>query len=512
MPEIIRSLLVVLTIALFAFRFAKAPLTAVAQSAQDFDLRRNAWFGITLLLFLSHNFWIFAVGTVVILVVGVRKDSNTVAFAIALLFAAPLVTDQVTGFGVVNYLLDVNYFRFISLCVFLPLALRIRKEKGTVRFGSATPEKFLIAYLALSLIRQILVDSTTSTLRSAVYLLTDVILPYYVASRSLKSVASIRDVMASLVMASALAGAIGFFEFLKKWLLYSNIPGALGAEWGFGSYLLRGDNLRGTASTGQALILGYLMAVALGMYIFVSKSIPGKRSAQLGFGVIMLGLLAPLSRGPWVGALLLGTAFIATGQNAAWNLAKAAGIVTLGFLLALATPFGSKIIDHLPFIGTVDADNVLYRERLFTNSMKVISDNLWFGSYDFMSTPEMLELKFTYDGGIIDLVNSYIAIALSGGITSLAAFVGVFVWIVLKLYQSIRQQKKSDSEILLLRRCLFATMIAILFMIATMSSISFIPIIYWFLAGICVAVLKMPDDSGVKQECSIKVVLPRLRV
>ncbi|MEO7108146.1 MAG: hypothetical protein ABIZ09_17350 [Rhodoferax sp.] len=498
MPEIVRSLLVVLFIATFAFQFSRAPLTAQALSLKDFNARRNAWFGITLLLFLSNNFWIFSIGTAVILLVGARKDSNPIAFAMVLLFAAPLVTDQVSGFGIANFLVELNYFRLISLCVFLPMAMRIRKEKGVIRFGGTTPEKFLICYMMIGLMRQILVDSSTNTMRSVLYLLTDVVLPYYVASRGLRNVAAIRDAMASFVMAAALAGAIGFFEFLKKWLLYSNIPNALGTEWGLGTYLLRGENLRGTASTGQAIVLGYVMAVAIGFYLFVSKSIPNKRLALLGYGVLGIGLLAPLSRGPWMGALLLAIVFVGTGQNAAKNLTKAAAVFTLIFLLALATPYGSTIVDHLPFIGTLESENVIYRERLFNNSMAVIFQNPWFGSYNFMSTPEMLELKSSYDGAIIDLVNSYIAIALSGGIISLAAFGGVFFWIVTKVYGAIKRRKEIDPEIKILLRCLLATLIAILFMIATVSSISFIPIIYWLVAGICISALNLVAPSPTK--------------
>lgn len=496
MPEIIRSLLIVLFIAVFAFQFAKAPLTAAVQTRQDFDLRRNAWFGITLALFLSNSFWIFSAVTIIILFIGARKDSNAVAFAMVLLFAAPLVTDQISGLGIVNYLLELNYFRLISLCVFLPVAIRLRREKGVSKFGSPTHEKFLIAYLVLGLIRQILVDSTTNTLRSALYLVTDVILPYYVASRSLKNTAAIRDVMASFALAASLIGVIGFFEFLKKWLLYSNIPGALGTDWGLGTYLLRGLNLRGTASTGQAIVLGYVMVVALGFYLFVNKSIPNRKYALMGFGILVIGLLAPLSRGPWIGAVLMAIVFVGSGPNAARNLAKAGVFAMVVFLAALATPYGSTIIDHLPFVGTLEADNVVYRERLLTNSLIVISHNLWFGSYDFMSTPEMLELKFTYDGGIIDLVNSYIAITLSGGITALTAFVGFFGWIVVRLYAVIRKQKQIESEFQILQRCLLATLVAILFMIATVSSISFIPIVYWLVAGICVASLNIANAKN----------------
>ncbi len=442
-------------------------------------------------LFLANNFWLFLIISAIIFIYGLKKDLNPFAFAMALLFAAPLIQSQVSGFGVVNYLVDLNYFRIIAVFILLPLTLQLRKEKGAIRFGSTTPEKLLIAYLALGLFRQILVDSTTNTLRTFLYDVTDVILPYYVASRYFKTIESIRDAMASFVLAAAIMGLIGGFEFFKGWLLYSNIPGALGTEWGLGGYLMRGANLRATATTGQAIVLGYAMVVALGFYLFVSRSIVSKKLALLGLGALLIGLLAPLSRGPWMGALLLAIVYIGTGPDAGRNLAKSVFIALLVFLVALVTPYGATIIDHLPFIGTLEAANVTYRERLFTNSMTVIMRNFWFGSYDFMSTPEMLELKFTYDGGIIDLVNSYIAIALSGGITALAAFTSFFGWIGVKLFAAIKNKPPQHAELHQLQRALIATLTAILFMITAASSIALVPIIYWIVAGFCMATLRL---------------------
>ncbi len=496
MSEIIRSLLVVLFIALLTFHFARVPLIGAGMLQKDFEVRRNAWLGVTCALFLSNNFWIFLIISAILLLHGRSRDSNTFALAMVLLFAAPLVQDQVTGLGVVNYLVELNYFRIISIFALLPLAWRLRQEKGTKRFGSMAPEKFLIAYLALGLFRQILVDSPTNTLRTFLYDITDVILPYYVASRYFKAIAPLRDAMMAFVLGASVIGLIGGFEFFKGWLLYSNIPGALGTEWGLGGYLLRGANLRATATTGQALVLGYSMVVALGFYLYASRALNNKKLTLLGMGLLLIGLLAPLSRGPWMGALLLGVIYIGTGPDAGRKLAKSGFILLIVFLAALATPYGATIVDHLPFVGTLEADNVLYRERLFTNSMTVISQNLWFGSYDFMNTPEMQELKFNYDGGIIDLVNSYIAITLSGGVVSLAAFAGFFGLIVTKIFAALRNTKTPQSELYHLQRALLATLVTILFMIATVSSISFIPIIYWIVAGLVVSATNMKNVNA----------------
>jgi hypothetical protein len=109
----------------------------------------------------------------------------------------------------------------------------------------------------------------TAELRTAIfYPFIDIFLPYYVGSRSLRSLVATKDALASLVISSLILGVIGIFEFLKSWLLYSSLPTVLGVSFGMGNYLGRGDLgvIRALASTGHSIALGYVLVIALLLY------------------------------------------------------------------------------------------------------------------------------------------------------------------------------------------------------------------------------------------------------
>ena len=76
MPEILRSLIVVLFIAFTVFHFGKKTFVSMGMSEADFVLRRNAWLIITLAAFLTHNFWIFCAVTTGAVVYAAKRDSS----------------------------------------------------------------------------------------------------------------------------------------------------------------------------------------------------------------------------------------------------------------------------------------------------------------------------------------------------------------------------------------------------------------------------------------------------
>jgi len=499
MPEILRSLLVVLIIAITVFGFTQGPITARAIAPSNFVLRRNIWFVITLAAFLANNYWIFVGIAAFFLIYGAKREQNKIALLFSVLFAVPLFRVEISGLGIVNYFFDIDYFRMLSLVVLLPSFLLLRKQQGTTAFLKNTPDKFLAAFLLLGLVRQFQIDSLTNILRTVFYLFIDIFLPYYVASRSLRSIEAFRDALSSFVVAVLIISVIGVVELGKGWLLYSNVSHSLGIEWGFGGYLARAGNLRAIASTGQAIVLGYIITVALGLYLFVSRSIKNPFARGLGYLTLGAGLISPLSRGPWVGAIFTGIIYIFTTPKPIILLAKLIIPFSALFFLLLISPVGPTIIDHLPFVGTIDAENVLFRERLLENSLQVIARNPFFGSYDYMLTPEMEELRAGPNGGIIDVVNSYLAILLSGGLVALALFIGFFISIIIGLIHSMRNAYKIESEHRQLGRALLATIAGILITIYTVSSIIFIPIIYWLIGGLCVAYIQMAKYESVNR-------------
>ena len=142
------------------------------------------------------------------------------------------------------------------------------------------------------------------------------------------------------------------------------------------------------------------------------------------------------------------------------------------------------MIDHLPFVGTVDSNNVEYRQKLFDASMLVISQHPFFGSPYFMYEGPMQGLRV---GNLIDVVNSYLLIALNTGYLGLGCFAGVFIGAMAALLRALKRQAVGPSEGRLQGRALLGALVAALVTIATVSNILFIPILYWCLAGLAVA-------------------------
>ena len=242
------------------------------------------------------------------------------------------------------------------------------------------------------------------------------------------------------------------------------------------------------------MALGYLLAVGLSFHVYLRAQLP-RWAWRLGILAFVGGLISTVSRAPWLGALLAVAVGLAVGRGGsrrlmtllAWGAAAAIGI--------LVSPIADKAIAYLPFVGTVDEANVTYRKQLFEVSTRVIAQNPIFGSYSYMNTADMESMR--QGQGIIDMVNSYLGVALATGLVGLTLFVGVFAAALIQTWKGIHTAGE-DSESAALGRAIFGTLIAVLFMIATMSSILTVPFVYWTLAGLGVAYSRMmrsPTDA-----------------
>ena len=488
MPEHIRALIVILFLAMTVFAIAHRSACAITK-AGDFARRRNLWFALTLAAFLAQSFWVYLSVATLLLIYSNRREYNPPALFFLLMFLLPVATVQIPGMGLVNFLFDLSHLRILALTILLPVFFSLQKNDN-LSFGRIGPDRALTAYLALTIILSLLREpSVTNTFRQAFYLFIDIFLPYFVISRSLKNLQSFRDALASLVLAIMVLAALAAFEFSKHWLLYASLLTALDLQEGMTAYLGRGGMLRVSASAGQPIVLGYLMAVGIGFYLFLQKHIQQKFMRLSGIVLLTAGLIVPLSRGPWIGAIVLVVVFIVTGRNPARRLMSMALMGMLALPLFAILPGGEKVINLLPFVGSTEKENIDYRENLITNSIIVIQRNPWFGSIDFLETPEMEAMR--QGQGIIDIVNSYIAVALNTGLVGLGLFVGFFAMTLFGIFRAMRSIPDKDSEEHLLGRVLLATLLAIMVIILTVSSISFIPIVYWSVAGLGVAYAQM---------------------
>ena len=491
MPEHLRALVVILVIAGAVFVAARPLACAAAMSDEDFVRRRNLWFALTLAAFLAHDFWIFVVFAAALLLLAVLAEGNKLALYFCVLFAVPAIDAEIPGFGIVEHFFAIDYLRLLALAVLLPawLALRIRPEAEP--FGRSSADKLLLAYLVLQFFLQLPHATLTETLRKGVfYAFVDVFLPYYVASRAARHLAALREALMAFALAALVAAALAVFEFGRHWLLYTPLEDALGVNWGLLNYLERGDGLlRAQASTGQPIVLGYVLAIALTLMLCIKRFIPSTLWRNAALVLLAAGLVAAMSRGPWIGALVMLLAFVATGPRALPRLAKlgVAGLCVLPFLMVSSA--GQALVDFLPYVGTVEADNITYRERLFEISLGVVLDHPFFGAWDFLQLPVMQQLM--QGQGIIDIVNTYLGVALASGLVGLSLFCGFFLVVLVELFAAMRRAGDRDGELYALGRGLFCALLGILVMIFTTSSIGLIAVIYWAIAGLGMAYARM---------------------
>lgn len=485
MPEHLRALVVVLVLSAAVFGLAKAPITARACSEPDFLRRRNVWFALTLTAFLAHNFWVFVVVASCTLVLAVRAEQNRFALYLGLVLALPYLSASIRGFGIVNQLFEVDQLRLLSLVILFPTYLSLRRQPGVEPFGRLICDKLLLCYLGLSFALMLPHVSLTTALRESVlYAFTDTFLIYYVASRSLRTVKAFRDALGAFIVGAMVFSLVIAFEFWGHWLLYAAVDEALGADGQNATYLRRAGLLRAVATSGQAIVAGYTCAIAMGLYFYVRTLVPNAALRHLGLVLLIVGLIGAVSRAPWLGAAAMVVVFIVLGPTPVSSMAKLAlpGLAVLPILLS--TDAGAFIVDLLPWIGSVEARNVEGREHLAAVSLQVIRESPFFGRYDFAAVPAIEALRG--NDGIIDLVNTYIIIALRGGGVSLALFAGIIAVAIFGVAAGLRKIREKRDERHTLGRSLLATLLGVVFIIGTVSPIFFVYPLLWSLVGLCV--------------------------
>ena len=119
--------------------------------------------------------------------------------------------------------------------------------------------------------------SATGSTRTVFLLVIDLLLPYYVLSRSCTNKQSIVEAISALALAAMVLAPLAMFEAAKSWLLYSGI----GSHWQVDSnifgYLRRSDFLRAQVTSGQSIVLGNFYAVVLGLWLYLQSKMSAQR-------------------------------------------------------------------------------------------------------------------------------------------------------------------------------------------------------------------------------------------
>ena len=469
------------------------PAMVQVVSAETYVRWRRLWFLTTLSWFLAHSFWLYVfIMTVALLAVG-RREPHGFGLYLLLLLAVPPWAAPIPGFGIIDHVFMLDHYRLLALVLLGPMAWRLLHQPSTVRLFRSPVDVMVVGYLVLNTLLAFRVGNFTSDARTALMLWIDFFLPYYVASRSIRSMEGFRYVLAGLALGGILLAGLAVIEVMRTWKLYDAASAALGLN-PFSVYKTRGPFVRPGATTIDSIVLGYVMVVATGAYLYLHTRIEGRFWRWMGWMALLTGVLASLSRGPWVGVGLLVFVYLMTSPQPVKRLMQA-GLAGAGALVLLSfTSAGQQFIALLPFVGVEEQGNVEYRANLLTVSLPVIERNLLFGSAHFIDAPELEVMR--QGEGIIDVVNSYLGVVLYAGMVGLLLFLGMFFGALKLLWRGMRLARLSRSQDEhILGRSLLASVLSIMFIIFTLSGIFAVPTVYFVFVGLSSAYFLMLQQA-----------------
>lgn len=489
MIDAVKALVVVLAFSGSVFLLCQFNRQFLVARPQDLLVRQICWLSITSALFLSGDFWIFLLFSTIILLYAVSRDTNPLALYALLLMVAPPLRVKVPGFGMLNFLFDIDILRLLSILVICSVIPRI---------GSAKPQAvdyFVATYILIGLFILFTGDVFTSALRGSFYLVLDIALPYAVASRVVKNRTQLLEVIEAFCLGAIIIALIAVFETIKGWLLYGSVERFLQVPWAYSNYMRREDFLRASASLGHPIVMSYLLTIGF-LFWFALKDQFKKIPVLWWLGLISLfaGSIAGFSRGPVVGLVAGGLLLGATAAVRYLENLRVLAFLGLAVLGVLSSSLWDIIKPYVPFVGSVDAFNVDYRERLIENSIELIKMSPWFGVPGFYS--RLADMGMVQGEGIVDVVNTYIGIALAWGVPACITFALVFLVLMLQILKIRIQagQQANQAQYVALGASLLGALGATMVTLGTTSSILAIPAVYWLVVGIAVSFLRISSS------------------
>lgn len=476
---------VVSTLALFFFR---KPFSQ-ALGARQFNNWRNLWLAIVVSAFLITNYWIFLFISGLIVLVLSRSEPLKPAIYLLVMASVPAQGAHLEGFAGINRLIEVTPQLVFTSVLLIPALFAAKHMKKIARAGTRA-DLFFLLWLILQIVLSTRAPTFTHMLRTGLEHFLAAAPMYYVFSRYPKSIEDIRILSAALILPMLVLSAVTIPEFLRSWHLYNSVSTNWFGQINFG-YVLRGGVLRATASVFNPIVWGFLVMTAIGVSLAFFNDRFSRFYRHAGFALLLFGLIASMSRGPWMGAIVTLIAFVLIGRNMAARTAQLAAGGTIAFLVGLATPFGQTLINLLPFIGSNSGDTVTYRQYLLEAAWEVMLQSPFFGTGDFLAHPRLQALR--QGQGIIDIVNSYLQVGLESGFVGLTLFVCIFLCVLQSLRKAMKSARRYDLKLALYCQAFLATTIGIMVTIFTVSSVGQIPIVYWSFLGIALAVARIEE-------------------
>lgn len=486
MIESIKALVVIFAASLGGFIFASMAFRELIDRKRLTNWR-NAYLIATVAAFIIPNFWLVLFALALIAIAHGAKENVRPAMYLVLLFTMPVASAVVPGFAGINNFLTLYPFNILALVLLLPLIPRQSETRAHANVGLLADICFTVFSL-LMLALSFRDTSITNGFRQSIAYILTAFGPYVVFSRWNWTKENLKVVSLAFVIPLGVLSGVAIVEVALGWHFFLNAVDNWGI-WFHGRYTSRGGFLRAYTSIFGPITFGLYLAAAVPLALALITVIRKRTFAIIGLCAICAALLVTVSRGPWVGAVFAAIVFVATSQRMMSNMVRL-GVIGLAGLVVLAlTPFGDNIFALIPFINEDTSGSFDYRQRLAEIGWSVAMETPVFGSENYLNHPRMQQL--IQGQGIIDLVNSYLRIALESGLVGLALYVGLSVFSLMAAFSAIGRARKFDPELAIYAQGWFAALAGFLVIIATTSNVvAQVAEVHLLLCGMCIGIAR----------------------
>lgn len=398
----------------------------------------------------------------------------------------PPIVLSAEGVAGINRIIELNAHRVASMVVLVPAAFGLlgNKQVRATRMTRWT-DLFILAYPTMVIITAIPITTTTSTARSVVELILDLWLPYWVTTRAIRSADDLKHVAVRLVIGMAFLAAVGLMESVLRKNVYSELQFIVGVIWQLTHRLMRGPFLRVQSTFPQPIVMAFVMIMGYGLWSWIGRTGTATRRMRilvaLGF---FLAMFATFSRGPLLGWVVFVLSLVALRWVSPFKYLTGLGLLFAVAVGASVTGADQWAYDALKTVfGSSDADtsSIDYRRKLLETAVALIKQSPAWGVPNYAAY--MQDLR--QGEGIIDIVNTYVAVALANGLVGLVLFMSPHVLVLVRLLRRLDSyEERPRRAVGSFPATMVAATVAALITIFTTSSFSAVPAMLMLLISV----------------------------
>lgn len=437
------------------------------------------------ILSLSFNIWV-SFALLVCMALALCRNREHIAGILLLII---LITPNIRLFLYIGSirLVDIGLTDVVSLTTLVVLL-----AKGGRAKVSPWADLCALAWLIMFVLFSARDTSVTNYARVFTQTILDNYIPYWVVTRSLRTLRDLRVFMLYLIATGCVLSGFLLFESFTGWPVFREITAQYGMDpqWHFIKW--RNGLLRASGPFLEPTSMAFgLVFLALAAWQFRSVfARPAYRYAVIAF--LCFGMALCQSRNAYLG---LGVGLVAieafrrlATTNGRWMLP----LLAFGLVVPPITYF---VVDQSDAAAATETDaTVLYRYKLMVRGMEEIRKSPIIGTSKDVATHNLEDLR--QGEHIIDFVNTYIYVALLSGIIGLVIFIAIICYGLFAPLSVMRHAKEHGD---VARRegagYVFAMSTVILLMLFFTFCGGRISVMVWMIVGLAGCIGRLAGDD-----------------